>query len=255
MRKKALQAFTGMLRELKSGGSVIVTADVPKISRVAGLGIVTLAKHSQCPILPVAMATSRLHPPVELGPHRLQPAVRPHGRGARGRNPRRRATPMTRRSKSARRRGRERAQCRDRARLRDRCAKAPKLTLCAIAVASALRRGRELLHQRLSLPAGRAREGRICNRFRHRGTAHGGEAGASNCSISFSAASFRTSRTSQFKDLNQVEIVGLYPNYATAYAAWKSKAQGTVDNAHMRYFIVHLHRLLDPDTDTTRPKD
>jgi len=58
-RKKALQAFTGMLRELKSGGSVIVTADVPKISRVAGLGIVTLAKHAQCPILPVAMATSR----------------------------------------------------------------------------------------------------------------------------------------------------------------------------------------------------
>jgi lysophospholipid acyltransferase (LPLAT)-like uncharacterized protein len=60
MRKKALQAFTGMLRELRSGGSVIVTADVPKISRVAGLGIVTLAKHSQCPIVPVAMATSRL---------------------------------------------------------------------------------------------------------------------------------------------------------------------------------------------------
>jgi lysophospholipid acyltransferase (LPLAT)-like uncharacterized protein len=60
MRKKAMQAFTGMLRELKSGGSVIVTADVPKVSRVAGLGIVTLAKYSQCPILPVAMATSRL---------------------------------------------------------------------------------------------------------------------------------------------------------------------------------------------------
>ena len=60
MRKKAVQAFIGMLRELKSGGSVIVTADVPKITRVAGLGIVTLAKHSQCPILPVAMATSRL---------------------------------------------------------------------------------------------------------------------------------------------------------------------------------------------------
>jgi hypothetical protein len=58
----------------------------------------------------------------------------------------------------------------------------------------------------------------------------------------------------EFKDLNQVDIVGLYPNYATAYAAWKSKAQGTVDNAHMRYFIVHLHRLLDPDTDTARPK-
>lgn len=54
-----------------------------------------------------------------------------------------------------------------------------------------------------------------------------------------------------FKDLDQVEIVGLYPNYAAAYAVWKSKAQMTVDNAQMRYFIVHLHRLLDPETDTT----
>jgi uncharacterized protein DUF4170 len=53
-----------------------------------------------------------------------------------------------------------------------------------------------------------------------------------------------------FKDLSQVEIVGLYPNYASAYVAWKAKAQQTVDNAHMRYFIVHLHRLLDPDQDT-----
>jgi hypothetical protein len=53
-----------------------------------------------------------------------------------------------------------------------------------------------------------------------------------------------------FKDLNEVEIVGLYPNYASAYAAWKAKAQQTVDNAHMRYFIVHLHRLLDPGQDT-----
>ena len=51
----------------------------------------------------------------------------------------------------------------------------------------------------------------------------------------------------QFKDLSQVEMVGVYPNYATAYAAWKAKAQRTVDNAEMRYFIVHLHRLLDPD--------
>jgi hypothetical protein len=49
-----------------------------------------------------------------------------------------------------------------------------------------------------------------------------------------------------FKNLDDVEIVGLYPNYATAYAAWKSRAQMTVDNAQMRYFIVHLHRLLDP---------
>jgi hypothetical protein len=49
-----------------------------------------------------------------------------------------------------------------------------------------------------------------------------------------------------FKDLDSVEIVGLYPNYASAYEAWKAKAQQTVDNAHMRYFVVHLHRLLDP---------
>ena len=56
----------------------------------------------------------------------------------------------------------------------------------------------------------------------------------------------------EFKDHKQVDIVGLYPNYASAYAAWKNKAQRTVDNAHMRYFIVHLHRLLDPDTDATR---
>ncbi len=52
-----------------------------------------------------------------------------------------------------------------------------------------------------------------------------------------------------FKNLDEVEVVGLYPNYATAYTAWKAKAQQTVDNAHMRYFIVHLHRLLDPGKD------
>ncbi|MGA2945667.1 MAG: DUF4170 domain-containing protein [Xanthobacteraceae bacterium] len=51
----------------------------------------------------------------------------------------------------------------------------------------------------------------------------------------------------QFKDLNKIDIVGVYPNYATAYAAWRAKAQGSVDNAEMRYFIVHLHRLLDPE--------
>ena len=53
-----------------------------------------------------------------------------------------------------------------------------------------------------------------------------------------------------FKDLDKVDIVGVFPNYATAYTAWKAKAQQTVDNALMRYFIVHLHRLLDPDQDT-----
>jgi uncharacterized protein DUF4170 len=53
----------------------------------------------------------------------------------------------------------------------------------------------------------------------------------------------------EFRDLKELDVVGIYPNYATAYSAWKAKAQQTVDNAHMRYFIVHLHRLLDPETD------
>jgi hypothetical protein len=52
-----------------------------------------------------------------------------------------------------------------------------------------------------------------------------------------------------FRDLDRLDIVGIYPNYAAAHAAWKAKAQQTVDNAHMRYFIVHLHRLLDPVAD------
>ena len=53
--------------------------------------------------------------------------------------------------------------------------------------------------------------------------------------------------SSEFKDLDKVDLVGVYPNYATAYDAWRAKAQQSVDNAHMRYFIVHLHRLLDPE--------
>jgi len=52
-----------------------------------------------------------------------------------------------------------------------------------------------------------------------------------------------------FRDLSAVDVVGVYPNYAEAEKAWRAKAQATVDNAHMRYFIVHLHRLLDPDGD------
>lgn len=51
-----------------------------------------------------------------------------------------------------------------------------------------------------------------------------------------------------FADLDKVDIVGVYPNYAAAYAIWKQKAQMTVDSAQTRYFIVHLHRLLDPAT-------
>lgn len=50
-----------------------------------------------------------------------------------------------------------------------------------------------------------------------------------------------------FRDLDKLDIVGIYPDYETALVAWKSKAQQTVDNAHMRYFIVHMHKLLDPD--------
>jgi len=57
----------------------------------------------------------------------------------------------------------------------------------------------------------------------------------------------------EFKDLDKVELVGVYPNYATAYAAWRARAQQTVDNAEMRYFIVHLHRLLDPDAPGAGP--
>ncbi|KAB2700083.1 DUF4170 domain-containing protein [Brucella haematophila] len=53
--------------------------------------------------------------------------------------------------------------------------------------------------------------------------------------------------TVQFRDLENLDIVGIYPNYESAKTAWKAKAQQTVDNAHMRYFIVHLHRLLDPE--------
>ena len=52
----------------------------------------------------------------------------------------------------------------------------------------------------------------------------------------------------QFRDLKSLDFVGIYPNYAEAYSAWKEKAQMSVDNAQMRYFVVHLHRLLEPDT-------
>jgi hypothetical protein len=52
--------------------------------------------------------------------------------------------------------------------------------------------------------------------------------------------------TTEFKDLSQIDLVGMFPDFASAKAAWKAKAQSTVDNAQMRYFIVHLHRVLDP---------
>ncbi|HEY5106533.1 MAG TPA: DUF4170 domain-containing protein [Caulobacteraceae bacterium] len=51
---------------------------------------------------------------------------------------------------------------------------------------------------------------------------------------------------STFRDLSAIDFVGAFPSYAAAYTAWKSKAQATVDNAHMRYFIIHAHKLFDP---------
>lgn len=49
-----------------------------------------------------------------------------------------------------------------------------------------------------------------------------------------------------FRDLARLDIVGIFPDYKSAERAWRAKAQATVDNAHMRYFVVHLHRLLEP---------
>jgi hypothetical protein len=59
--------------------------------------------------------------------------------------------------------------------------------------------------------------------------------------------------STEFVDTGKLDIVGIYPNYAEARAAWQGKANATIDDAHMRYFVVHLHRLLDPSTDVTRP--
>lgn len=56
-------------------------------------------------------------------------------------------------------------------------------------------------------------------------------------------------KCTEFKDLSKMDFVGAYPNYAEARDAWKSAAQRTVDNAHMRYFILHAHELIDPDKD------
>lgn len=52
----------------------------------------------------------------------------------------------------------------------------------------------------------------------------------------------------EFRDTNEIHYVGIFPNYETAYSAWKSEAQRTVDSAHTRYFIAHLHRLRDEET-------
>ncbi len=56
-------------------------------------------------------------------------------------------------------------------------------------------------------------------------------------------------RRNEFRDPNAIEMVGVFPDYATAYAAWKGRAQTTVDDAHMRYFIAHIHRLRDEEAE------
>lgn len=53
--------------------------------------------------------------------------------------------------------------------------------------------------------------------------------------------------TTRFKNVDDIHIVGMFPNYDAAYQAWKAEAQRTVDNAHMRYFIAHIHRLRDEE--------
>ena len=53
----------------------------------------------------------------------------------------------------------------------------------------------------------------------------------------------------EFRDPSQIHMVGIFPDYDSAFAAWKSEAQRTVDSAHTRYFIAHLHRLMDGDSD------
>ena len=58
-------------------------------------------------------------------------------------------------------------------------------------------------------------------------------------------------QTLEFKDLNTVDLVGVYPDYASAEKAWHAAAQRTVDDAEMRYVIVHLHRLLEPQLPTS----
>ena len=56
----------------------------------------------------------------------------------------------------------------------------------------------------------------------------------------------------EFKDVKAMDIVGLFPNYASAYDAWKAKAHATVDQAQTRYFIAHLHRLVEEDDPAAR---
>jgi uncharacterized protein DUF4170 len=58
-----------------------------------------------------------------------------------------------------------------------------------------------------------------------------------------------------FKDVDDIHVVGMFPDYQSAFEAWKSNAQRTVDNAHMRYFIAHIHRLRDEETEASSTEE
>lgn len=58
-------------------------------------------------------------------------------------------------------------------------------------------------------------------------------------------------QSNQFRDTDKIHIVGIFPNYTSAFAAWKAEAQRTVDSAHTRYFIAHLHRLRDEEREVS----
>lgn len=61
--------------------------------------------------------------------------------------------------------------------------------------------------------------------------------------------------STEFRDPENLDIIGIFPNYATAYAAWKTAAQRSVDDAHMRYFIAHLHRLRDEEQEGSKTEE
>ena len=58
-----------------------------------------------------------------------------------------------------------------------------------------------------------------------------------------------------FKNVDELHIVGLFPDYQSAYNAWKAEAQRTVDNAHMRYYIAHIHRLRDEEAEASSTEE
>lgn len=65
----------------------------------------------------------------------------------------------------------------------------------------------------------------------------------------------KTPGSTEFRDVDNLHVVGIFPDYASAYRAWKAEAQRTVDDAHMRYFITHLHRMLDETTEASPTRE